>query len=165
LPSRGGVPRTEFFSRIGGAVLRAVVQRVAGARVSVGGEKVGGIGRGLCILLGVRKGDTEDTARWLAGKCAGLRVFEDDGGLMNLSLADVGGSALVISQFTLYGECGKGRRPSFTDAAEPGEAEHLYQVFISALRDEGICVETGRFQTRMLVEIENEGPVTLIIER
>ena len=145
--------------------MKAVVQRVAGARVSVDGRSVGEIERGFCILLGVRKGDGENEAVWLARKCASLRVFEDDDGLMNLSLADVGGAALVVSQFTLYGNCDKGRRPSFTDAAEPGVAERLYGVFVDALRAEGIMVETGVFQARMLVEIRNEGPVTLIIER
>ena len=145
--------------------MRAVVQRVARARVSVGGEEVGEIGKGFCILLGVRKGDTEEDAAWLARKCAGLRVFEDDRGLMNLALGDVGGAALVVSQFTLYGNCDKGRRPSFTDAAEPEAAESLYGVFVKTLREEGISVETGEFQARMLVEIHNDGPVTLIIER
>jgi D-tyrosyl-tRNA(Tyr) deacylase len=150
--------------------LKAVVQRVSRASVSVGerrvGERrVGEIGRGFCILLGVGRGDGEEEAVWLARKCAGLRVFEDDGGLMNLSLADVGGSALVVSQFTLYANCDKGRRPSFTDAAEPVEAERLYNVFVDTLRGEGIEVATGEFQARMMVEIHNEGPVTLIIER
>jgi D-tyrosyl-tRNA(Tyr) deacylase len=145
--------------------LRAVVQRVAGARVSVGGETVGSIGGGLVILLGVGEADSEDEARWLARKCAGLRVFEDGEGLMNLSLGDVGGRALVVSQFTLYGDCDKGRRPSFTKAAPPEKAEALYGVFVKALRDEGIHVETGRFQAKMLVEISNDGPVTLILER
>jgi D-tyrosyl-tRNA(Tyr) deacylase len=145
--------------------VRAVVQRVAGASVSVGEREAGRIGRGFCILLGVRKGDGEEEAVWLAKKCAGLRVFEDGDGLMNLSLSDVGGSALVVSQFTLYGNCDKGRRPSFTDAAEPETAERLYEVFVNTLRDEGIEVETGEFQARMMVEIRNEGPVTLIVER
>ena len=145
--------------------MRAVVQRVASAKVSVGDRSVGEIGKGFCILLGVRKGDGEEEAVWLARKCAGLRVFEDDAGLMNLSLSDVGGAALVVSQFTLYGSCDRGRRPSFTDAAEPEVAERLYGVFASALRDEGITVETGEFQARMMVEIHNEGPVTLILER
>ena len=145
--------------------MRAVVQRVASAKVSVGDRSVGEIGKGFCILLGVRKGDGEEEAVWLARKCAGLRVFEDDAGLMNLSLSDVGGAALVVSQFTLYGSSDRGRRPSFTDAAEPEVAERLYGVFASALRDEGITVETGEFQARMMVEIHNEGPVTLILER
>jgi D-tyrosyl-tRNA(Tyr) deacylase len=147
------------------ARVKAVIQRVAGAKVSVAGEEVGRIGKGFCILLGVRRGDTEEKAAWLARKCAGLRVFEDDRGLMNLALGDVGGAALVVSQFTLYGDCDKGRRPSFTEAAEPGTAESLYGVFVEALRAEGIPVETGEFQARMLVEIHNDGPVTLILER
>jgi D-tyrosyl-tRNA(Tyr) deacylase len=145
--------------------LKAVIQRVSHARVSVGGEIVGKIMRGLVILLGVARGDTEQDAGWMAAKCAGLRIFEDDQGLMNLQMGDVGGQALVISQFTLYGDCGKGRRPSFGDAAEPGQAKALYEVFIAGLRDAGIPVETGRFQTKMLVEIANDGPVTLIIDR
>lgn len=145
--------------------MKAVIQRVAGAKVSVAGQEVGRIGRGFCILLGVRRGDTEEQAAWLARKCAGLRVFEDDRGLMNLALGDVGGAALVVSQFTLYGDCDKGRRPSFTEAAEPGTAESLYRVFVEALRAEGIPVEIGEFQARMLVEIHNDGPVTLILER
>jgi D-tyrosyl-tRNA(Tyr) deacylase len=145
--------------------VKAVVQRVARAEVSVGGRSIGRIGRGLCILLGVRRGDGEDEAVWLAKKCAGLRIFEDGEGLMNLSLGDVGGSALVVSQFTIYGNCEKGRRPSFTDAAEPEVAEKLIDTFVGALRDEGVRVETGEFQARMMVEIHNEGPVTLIIER
>lgn len=147
------------------ARVKAVIQRVAGAKVSVAGEEVGRIGKGFCILLGVRRGDTEEQAAWLARKCAGLRVFEDDRGLMNLALGEVGGAALVVSQFTLYGDCDKGRRPSFTEAAEPGTAESLYGVFVEALRAEGIPVETGEFQARMLVEIHNDGPVTLILER
>jgi D-tyrosyl-tRNA(Tyr) deacylase len=145
--------------------LRAVVQRVSRGQVSVAGETVGSIGKGFVILLGVTGTDTEDDARWLARKCAGLRVFEDDKGLMNLGLADVGGQALVVSQFTLYGDCTKGRRPSFVGAAAPEMAEHLYKVFVDALSKEGIHVETGRFQARMLVEIANDGPVTLMIER
>ena len=145
--------------------MRAVVQRVAGASVAVGGETVGKIGRGLMILVGVGSDDSEDQARWLARKCAGLRVFEDSDGLMNSSLGDVGGRALVVSQFTLYGDCDKGRRPSFTRAAPPEKAEALYGVFVRALEDEGIDVETGRFQAKMLVEISNDGPVTLILER
>jgi D-tyrosyl-tRNA(Tyr) deacylase len=145
--------------------LKAVVQRVSGAGVSVAGEVVARIGKGFVILLGVKKGDTEDAAEWLARKCAGLRVFEDDKGLMNLSLGDVEGAALVVSQFTLYGDCDKGRRPSFTEAAQPEKAETLYGVFVKTLRDEGIPVETGRFQAKMLVELANDGPVTLILER
>ena len=145
--------------------MKAVVQRVSDAGVTVAGEAVARIGTGLVILLGVKKGDTEEAARWLARKCAGLRVFEDEKGLMNLSLGDVGGAVLVVSQFTLYGDCEKGRRPSFAEAAPPEVAETLYEVFVTTLRDEGISVETGRFQAKMLVEIANDGPVTLILER
>jgi D-tyrosyl-tRNA(Tyr) deacylase len=145
--------------------LKAVIQRVSRASVSVDGEIVGSIQKGFVILLGISQSDTEGDARWLAKKCAGLRVFEDDQGLINLGLNDVRGEALVVSQFTLYGDCDKGRRPSFTDAAPPEMAEALYGVFIGVLRDEGINVETGRFQAKMLVEIVNDGPVTLIIER
>ncbi|MFZ1946223.1 MAG: D-aminoacyl-tRNA deacylase [bacterium] len=145
--------------------MRAVVQRVRQARVTVEGQTVGEIGRGLLVLLGVAKGDTEDGARWLARKCAGLRVFEDDRGLMNLSLADIGGKALVVSQFTLYGDCVKGKRPSFSDSAPPEVAEPLYRLFADALRAEGIEVATGRFQAKMLVELTNDGPVTLIIDK
>ncbi len=145
--------------------MRAVVQRVKSASVTVGDETVGEIGRGFLILLGVSKTDTEEEARWLAKKCATLRVFEDDEGMMNLGLADVGGKALVVSQFTLYGDCEKGRRPSFTKAARPEVAERLYGNFVDAMRGEGIEVETGTFQAKMLLEIRNDGPVTLILER
>jgi D-tyrosyl-tRNA(Tyr) deacylase len=142
-----------------------LVQRVLSGRASVDGETAGKIGRGLVILLGVTGTDTEEHAKWLARKCAGLRVFEDGKGLMNLGLRDVGGQALVVSQFTLYGDCDKGRRPSFTEAALPETAEALYNAFVDSLRHEGIHVETGRFQAKMLVEIANDGPVTLMIER
>jgi D-tyrosyl-tRNA(Tyr) deacylase len=145
--------------------LRAVIQRVSSGRVGVGGETIGSIGKGFVILLGIARTDTEEHAVWLAKKCAALRIFEDHKGLMNLGLGDVGGKALVVSQFTLYGDCSKGRRPSFVNAAAPDMAEHLYQVFIENLRTEGIHVETGRFQAKMLVEIANDGPVTLMIER
>ena len=145
--------------------MRAVLQRVKSASVSVGGETAGEIDRGFVILLGVSKRDTETEARWLAKKCAALRVFEDDKGMMNLGLGDVGGKALVVSQFTLYGDCEKGRRPSFTDAAPPEVAERLYLDFVEAMRAEGVEVETGTFRARMLLEINNDGPVTLILER
>jgi len=145
--------------------LKAVVQRVKQGRVMVEGETIARIEKGFVILLGVARGDTEETARWLAKKCAGLRVFEDDAGLMNLGLGDVGGKAIVVSQFTLYGDCSKGKRPSFTDSAPPEIAEPLYQVFVNAMREEGVEVETGKFQAKMLVEIANDGPVTLILER
>jgi D-tyrosyl-tRNA(Tyr) deacylase len=145
--------------------MRAIIQRVESGAVTVGGETVGRIGKGLVILLGVRTTDTADEARWLAKKCAGLRVFEDGEGLMNLGLSDVGGEVLVVSQFTLYGDCGKGRRPSFVEAAQPEKAEALYGAFVETMREQGIRVATGRFREKMLVEIRNDGPVTLIIER
>jgi D-tyrosyl-tRNA(Tyr) deacylase len=145
--------------------MRAVVQRVRAGAVRVGGETVAEIGKGSVILLGVRVTDTPQEAGWLARKCAGLRIFEDDQGLMNLGLADVGGEALVVSQFTLYGDCEKGRRPSFTEAAPPDRAEDLYGEFVRVLREQGVQVRTGRFRAKMVVEIENDGPVTLILER
>lgn len=145
--------------------MRLVVQRVSQASVSVDGEGVGSIGRGLVILVGVTHTDGEEQARWLARKVAGLRVFEDAEGKFNVSLREVGGAALVISQFTLYGDARKGRRPSFTDAAPPEMAEPLVAHFADALRGEGIPVETGLFGARMLVEINNDGPVTLVLER
>jgi D-tyrosyl-tRNA(Tyr) deacylase len=126
---------------------------------------VASIGTGVVVLLGVCGDDTDEKARWLARKIAGLRIFEDRDGLMNIGLDETGGEALVVSQFTLYGDCTKGRRPSFGRAAPPVEAERLYEVFVQALRDEGIKVRTGRFQARMLVTIDNDGPVTLVIER
>ncbi|MEN0111851.1 MAG: D-aminoacyl-tRNA deacylase [Planctomycetota bacterium] len=144
--------------------MRAVIQRVSRARVTVAGEVVGRIDRGLAVLLGVATGDTEADARWMADKLVGLRVFDDDAGKMNRSLADVGGAMLVVSQFTLLGDCRKGRRPSFVGAAEPGEAERLYERFCDHVRAAGVAVETGRFRTTMSVELSNEGPVTLIVE-
>ncbi len=144
--------------------MRAVVQRVASARVEVEGEVRGRIDRGLLVLLGVGRGDTRKEATWLADKIAGLRVFEDDAGKMNLSLEDVGGSMLVVSQFTLYGDCRKGRRPSFTGAAPPDEAERLYEVFVARLKEHGLPVEAGVFQAKMQVHLVNDGPVTLVVE-
>ena len=146
--------------------MRAVVQRVARASVIVDGNTAGAISEGLMILLGVTHDDEEEQARWLAHKIAGLRIFEDEEGKMNRSLLDVGGSALVVSQFTLYGDCRKGKRPSFMDAARPELAERLYERFISLLGEEGVAqVESGVFGAHMLVEIHNDGPVTLILER
>jgi D-aminoacyl-tRNA deacylase len=127
-------------------------------------EVVGAIEAGFLILLGVRRGDGEQQAAWLAQKVAGLRIFEDDEEKMNLSLLDVGGSALVVSQFTLYGDCKKGRRPSFVDAARPEEADRLYRYFCEQLRETGCRVETGRFQATMAVSLVNDGPVTLILD-
>lgn len=144
--------------------MRAVIQRVRSASVSVDGEEVGRIGRGLVVLLGVGSSDGERDAAWLADKTANLRVFEDAEGKMNLSILDSGGDALVVSQFTLYGDVRKGRRPSFTDAAPPETADTLYERYVELLTNFGIGVQTGRFRARMLVSIENDGPVTLILD-
>jgi D-tyrosyl-tRNA(Tyr) deacylase len=137
---------------------------VTRARVLVDQEVVGQIDRGLLVLLGVAHADTPEQARWLAEKVAGLRIFNDAEGKMNLALADVGGAALVVSQFTLYGDCRKGRRPSFLDAALPEKAVPLYEAFMAALRAEGVRVEAGRFGAMMQVELVNDGPVTLIVD-
>jgi D-tyrosyl-tRNA(Tyr) deacylase len=144
--------------------MRAVVQRVARARVVIGQEVVGQIGRGLLVLLGVARSDTPDQARWLADKVIGLRIFNDPDGKMNLGLAEVGGEALVVSQFTLYGDCRKGRRPSFIDSAPPDIAIPLYEEFVAAVRAQGIPTATGRFGAMMQVELVNDGPVTLIVD-
>jgi D-tyrosyl-tRNA(Tyr) deacylase len=141
------------------------VQRVQRGRVSVDGRTLGEIGPGLVILLGVGQGDGEQQARWLAAKCAQLRIFPDAEGKMNRSLLEAGGEALVISQFTLYGEVEKGRRPSFIRAAAPELAEPLVQRFAEALRGDGVPTRTGSFGAHMLVEIENDGPVTLMLEK
>jgi D-tyrosyl-tRNA(Tyr) deacylase len=139
---------------------------VSASSVVVEGETVGAIGRGVMVLLGVTHGDGPEQARWLARKIAGLRIFEDDEGKMNRSLLDVGGAALVVSQFTLYGDCRKGRRPSFTQAARPELAEPLCEQFTAFLRQAGVDqVEYGVFGAHMAVEIHNDGPVTLILER
>jgi D-tyrosyl-tRNA(Tyr) deacylase len=145
--------------------MRVVLQRVSRASVTINGRTAGGIGRGFCLLVGLTHGDTEATADWMAEKVAGLRLFPDAGGKMNLGLEEVGGGVLVISQFTLYGDSAKGRRPSFTDAARPAEAIPLYQRFVGALRGRGLEVATGEFGADMQVEIHNDGPVTLILER
>ena len=145
--------------------MRAVVQRVTRSSVTVDGQVVGQIGPGLTVLIGVREGDTEEAARWMAHKIAGLRVFEDRAGKMNLSLLDIGGSALVVSQFTLYGNVRKGFRPSFGEAGRPEVAEPLIERFVEFLRGEGVPVETGVFQAMMQVEILNDGPVTIILEK
>ncbi len=145
--------------------MRAVVQRVSRASVSVEGRIVGAIGPGVVALVGITHGDTREQADWLAEKIAGLRIFEDAEGKMNLGLTDVGGAALVVSQFTLYGDARKGRRPGFTDAAPPEVAEPLVEYFVQALRAQGVPVETGVFRAHMLVEIHNDGPVTILLER
>ncbi len=144
--------------------MRAVVQRVSRASVTVEGEIVGSIDKGFVVLLGVTHDDTEADAAYLAEKILGLRIFEDDAGKMNLALADVGGACLVVSQFTLYGDCRKGRRPSFVAAAGPEQAEALYEVFVERMRDGGICVATGRFRAHMDVELVNDGPVTMLLD-
>jgi len=148
--------------RLGG--MRAVIQRVSSARVVVDDEVVGGIELGLLVLLGITHSDTEAEARWLAEKIAGLRIFQDADGKMNRDVAEVAGKVLVVSQFTLYGECQKGRRPSFIDAARPEQAEPLYESFINALKAVGIRTATGRFGAMMQVELVNYGPVTIIID-
>ena len=144
--------------------MRALVQRVKYARVKVADETVGEIGAGLLILLGVGLEDTEREAAFVADKCANLRIFEDDAGKMNRSLLDTGGSALVISQFTLYGDASHGRRPSFSAAAPPELAEPLYIEFVELLRSAGVPVATGRFRAEMAVELCNDGPVTIMVE-
>jgi D-aminoacyl-tRNA deacylase len=144
--------------------MRAVVQRVSRARVVVDHEVVGEIGRGLLVLLGVAHSDNSEQARWLAEKIVGLRIFADEEGKMNRGLADVDGEALVVSQFTLYGDCQKGRRPSFVDAAPPEIAIPLYEEFLNAVRALGIRTASGRFGAMMQVELVNDGPVTLIVE-
>ncbi len=144
--------------------MRALVQRAAYGRVTVGGEVAGEIGPGLVILLGITHGDGEKEAAWLAKKCANLRIFEDDAGLMNRSLVEVGGAALAVSQFTLYGDASAGRRPSFTQAARPEHAEPLYEFFSAELRRQGVTVANGVFGAEMRLELLNDGPVTLLVE-
>jgi D-aminoacyl-tRNA deacylase len=145
--------------------VKAVIQRVTSASVSVEGSIVGHIGRGIMILLGVEKGDTEAQAEWLVEKICALRIFSDADGKMNLSLQEVGGALLVVSQFTLAGNCNKGRRPSFDTAAPPDEGKRLYEVFVAAAVRSGLPVETGTFQADMQVALVNDGPVTFILER
>jgi D-tyrosyl-tRNA(Tyr) deacylase len=144
--------------------MRAVLQRVTMARVEVDGAVVGEIGAGLLILLGVTKTDTAPQAELLADKILNLRIFSDDAGKMNRSLLDTGGAVLVVSQFTLYGDCRKGRRPSFDQAAPAEQAKTLYEQFVAAARRSGVRVETGVFQAHMAVSLLNDGPVTLIVE-
>ena len=144
--------------------MKALLQRVSKASVSVDGEVVGQIGQGLVVFLGISGGDTERDARYLAEKTVGLRIFSDSDGRFNLSVLDTWGELLVVSQFTLLADTRKGRRPSFTEAAPPEEAEALFERFLSYLRSSGLRVESGRFQQHMLVEIHNDGPVTIMLD-
>jgi D-aminoacyl-tRNA deacylase len=144
--------------------MRAVIQRVKSAEVRVEGRLAGKIGAGLLVFLGVGKGDGEDDLVYLASKIPDLRIFEDSAGKFNLSLRDVGGGVLVVSQFTLFGDCSRGRRPSFTGAEDPGTAKLLYDRFVSRLKEGGIAVETGEFQAKMDVHLVNDGPVTLLLD-
>jgi D-aminoacyl-tRNA deacylase len=144
--------------------MRAVVQRVSRAEVTVNGEIAGEIGEGLLVLLGVGRDDTEADATYLAEKIVGLRVFEDGEGKMNRSVQDVGGSVLAVSQFTLYGDVRRGKRPSFDGAAPPEKARQLYEFFVGQIRAAGLSCETGRFQEMMKVELVNKGPVTILLD-
>jgi D-tyrosyl-tRNA(Tyr) deacylase len=144
--------------------MRTVVQRVAEARVEGEGRVSGSIGKGLLVLLGVAGDDTERDADYLAEKTINLRIFDDDAGKMNLSLLDVDGEVLVVSQFTLYGDVRRGRRPSYTDAAEPEKANRLYEYFVDRLRESGVKAETGIFQAMMKVSLVNDGPVTILLD-
>ncbi len=144
--------------------MRAVVQRVTASSVTVDGQVTGRIGRGLMVLIGVEEGDTEKDAAYIADKVSGLRIFEDADEKMNLSVKDAGGDVLAVSQFTLLGDARKGRRPGFTAAARPDEADALYRKTVENIRDKGIKVEEGVFQTHMDVEIHNDGPVTILLD-
>ncbi len=144
--------------------MRAVIQRVSRAVVTVDQEQVGAIGQGLVVLLGIHREDQETDLDWLVDKIVYLRIFEDAAGKMNRSLLDTGGAMLIISQFTLYGDCRQGRRPGYSAAARPDQAEALYERFIKAVRQYGIQTETGRFQATMAVELVNDGPVTLLLD-
>jgi D-tyrosyl-tRNA(Tyr) deacylase len=145
--------------------MRVVLQRVSRASVTIDGRVVGSIGRGYCLLVGFTNGDTLEQVDWVAEKVSGLRLFSDADGKMNLGLHDVGGGVLVVSQFTLYGDAAKGRRPSFVNAARPDVAIPLYEGFLRALRQLGLTVAAGEFGADMQVEIHNDGPVTLILDR
>lgn len=144
--------------------MRAVIQRVSRASVSVDGEKVSSIAKGLLVLLGVAENDDISDAKYLADKTAGLRIFEDNEGKMNLPVTDIDGEVLVISQFTLFGDCRKGRRPSFIEAARPEKAVELYETYVSALTDLNLKPQTGVFQAHMEVELVNDGPVTILLD-
>lgn len=144
--------------------MKAVVQRVSSASVDVGGERLSAIERGLLVLLGVARTDSDDDAAWMAEKIVSLRIFEDEEGKMNRSVVDVSGSILAVSQFTLLGDCRKGRRPSFVEAAPPEEAQRLYDRFVARTRALGVATETGRFRAHMDVLLVNDGPVTILLE-
>jgi len=145
--------------------MRAVVQRVSRAEVRVDGNTVGRIKKGILVLLGVGQDDNEQDLQWMADKVVNLRIFEDENDKMNLSVLDVGGQVLVVSQFTLYGDCRKGKRPSYSSAAAPQDAEKLYEAFVKFIEEKyGIKVETGIFQAMMEVELVNDGPVTLLLD-
>lgn len=144
--------------------MRAVVQRVKSAAVYVEGRVTGEIGQGLMVLVGVGRGDGDEDIAYLASKLPELRIFEDTSGKFSLSLREVGGKMLVVSQFTLYGDCRKGRRPSFTEAAEPAEARRLYEQLILRLKNQGVSFETGEFQAKMEVHLVNDGPVTILLD-
>lgn len=157
-----GWPSNE--TRIDSLFMRAVIQRVSRAKVTVAGEITGEIGPGVLVLLGVGQQDTEANADYLAEKIAGLRIFEDQGGKMNRSVVDIGGAVLVVSQFTLYGDARKGKRPSFDAAAPPQRAREMYEYFVNRIRARGLRCETGRFQEMMDVELVNAGPVTILLD-
>ena len=144
--------------------MRIVIQRIREARVTIDGEMTAKIGPGLCVFLGIAQGDREEDASYLADKVVGLRIFEDDAGKFDRSLLEFHGEILVVSEFTLYGDCSKGRRPSFSQAAPPREAETLYHYFVQRLKDHGLKVATGKFQSKMEVSITNDGPVTFLLE-
>ena len=144
--------------------MRAVIQRVKSAAVSVDGDPIASIGRGLVVFLGVGRGDTTEDAAYLVKKIPHLRIFQDADEKFNISLVDVDGEMLVVSQFTLFGDCRKGRRPSFTEAADPEYARKLYDHFVSALEEKGLRVQAGRFQAMMMVDLVNDGPVTLLLD-
>ena len=144
--------------------MRAVIQRVREASVTVNQQTVGAIDQGLMVLLGVALGDTSQEAKYLAEKTAGLRIFEDDAGKMNRSVEEIGGSLLVVSQFTLLGDCRKGRRPGFTDAAPPELADKLYEEYVAVLRSRGVSVATGVFRANMQVALVNDGPITMLLD-
>ena len=144
--------------------MRAVIQRVKSAQVCVEDRVTGKIGKGLLVLLGVGKGDGESDLFFLSSKIPELRIFEDSSGKLNLSVKEIGGEMMIVSQFTLYGDCRKGRRPSFTEAEEPAIARSLYEQFVSKLREQGVPVQTGEFQAKMEVHLINDGPVTLLLD-